>query len=223
MERWAPGRVIIQENRYAGHVITAFPEVVVEDTDELLATYTFASSTRIDGVMHKRPSTTLEERVRVYSMRDPQPLEERPVRIHVLALNPPGANHSFLVLWQPDWTFVSWYVNLQHPFERTDRGIAFGRSDAGDLLLDIIVSPEFEWSWKDQDEFDAVFEAGIMAAADRQLALDESKRMIERIESRGWPFNEDWPSWRPDPAWPRPDLRLTGPRSWRLETHRNTD
>ena len=216
--RWSFGTTIVQENYHGGHVITVFPVTVVQDEPDLLVLYTAAGSTRVDGTMRDRPSLPLAERMAVYLDPAPQPLEERPVRSHVLTLNLPGAFHSVWLFWAPNWEFLRWYVNLQRPFVRTAHGIAHGPVERGDLYLDIVVKRDLSWSWKDNDEFDAACEAGLLSQDERRLALDEGRRMIEQVERRGWPFDEPWPEWRPDPTWPTPHLRLTSPRSWTLPT-----
>ena len=38
----------------------------------------------------------------------------------------------------------------------------------------------------------------------------EGERVVELIERRAPPFGEDWPAWRPDPAWGVPEL----PEGW---------
>src|SRR5438067_12129076 len=96
---------------------------------------------------------------------------------------------------------------------------AFGTASATgavDWASSICSSPGLEWSWKDRDEFDAAYERGMLTKAERDEQLAEAQRMIERVEQRSWPFDEPWPDWRPDPAWPVPHLARTGPRSWRL-------
>jgi hypothetical protein len=117
----------------------------------------------------------------------------------------PGAWHSFKLFWDREWTLLNWYVNLEAPFLRLERGIIHR-----DLFLDIVVTPAFDWTWKDADEFDAVCAAGGLNDADRMLVKDEALRMVDRIESRRWPFDTAWPDWRPDPAWPAPLL----PHDW---------
>ena len=217
--RWPRGATIVQENYYAGHLITVYPVTVVSDEPDLLVLYTAAGSTRVDGTMRDRPSMALGDRMSVYLDPDPQPLEERAVRAHVLTMNTPDANSSVWLFWSPGWDFLRWYVNLQSPYERTSRGIAIGQPPLpGDLLLDITVDADLSWSWKDSDEFDAACEAGLLSADDRQLALDEASRMIERIEARASPFDEPWPAWRPDAAGPTPHLRVRGRREWEFAT-----
>ena len=43
------------------------------------------------------------------------------------------------------------------------------------------------------------------------LLEDRTVRLVERIEMRQWPFNTEWPNWRPDPSWAAPAI----PHGWR--------
>jgi hypothetical protein len=148
----------------------------------------------------------LEERVCVY-LSDEQPaLRDGVGRAHVLTLTPPGAGYSVWLFWDRDWNLITWYVNLQPPFQRTSMGVA-----VGDYLLDLVVTPGLEWSWKDEDEFEAVCAAGVFTDAERRMIREEGQRMAERIEARGWPFDSEWPRWRPDRSWPVPSL----PNDWK--------
>jgi hypothetical protein len=180
---------------------------VVEDTPAVLALYTPAGATfqlgRWDAPNRKHLS--VEERLRVYMSDKQRALEERTSRYHVLTLNVPGAWHSFKLFWDREWSLLNWYVNLEAPFLRLERGIIHR-----DLFLDIVVTPTFDWTWKDEDEFEAVCAADGLSAAERILVKDEALRMVDRIERRRWPFDTAWPDWRPDPAWPAPLL----PHDW---------
>ena len=219
---WRSGELITQEEWFADHVVTVRPVRVVEDTPPLLALYTAAGSIQVDGTMRDRSRLSIEERLKVYADNEPQPLRERPSRWHVLTLNEPGARHSFWVFWRPSWEHFGWFVNLQTPYQRTGRVVRHdsGKDSRGLGLLDLFVAPDLTWSWKDRDEFDAAFEQGMLTPEQRDAQLAEAHRMIERIEERGWPFNEPWPEWRPDPVWPVPHLTLAGARSWRLSEER---
>jgi predicted RNA-binding protein associated with RNAse of E/G family len=205
---WFPGTVIVQEEHWRQKLVTVRPMTVVEDTPDVLALYTPAGAAFQLGTWEapNRKHLSVEERLRVYLSDKLRALEERTSRNHVLTLNVPGAWHSFKLFWDRDWTLLNWYVNLEAPFLRLERVIIHR-----DLFLDIVVTPAFDWTWKDEDEFEAVCAAGGLSERERMLVKDEASRMIERIESRRWPFDTPWPDWRPDPAWPAPLL----PHNWR--------
>ena len=52
-------------------------------------------------------------------------------------------------MWKEGETpFLGWYVNLQDRFWRVNDGIV-----TWDRSLDIRVTPDLQWSWKDEDHF----------------------------------------------------------------------
>ena len=65
--------------------------------------------------------------------------------------------------WTLEWEQLSWYVNLQTPTI-----VADGRIDTTDQALDIVVSPDGEWRWKDEDELAEAVELGIWTSARRR-------------------------------------------------------
>jgi uncharacterized protein len=203
---WSLGSVVLQEGWSpvaGGKLIEVRPAIVVDDNERYLALYfpfgtTYLSGDTIPG--RGRYALSLEERTQVYL--DPQPLtlEQRQNRTgHVLSLLPSGALHAVWLFWDSEWSFRSWYVNLQAPLVRTARGI-----QVTDCYLDLTVTPDFEWRWKDQDEFAAMCAAGALSPEMSAAIRKEGEQMAARIENRGWPFNEPWPAWRPDPAWRLP-------------------
>ena len=203
---WRPGTAIVQEEYWRRQLVTVRPVTVVEDSAEILALFSHAGSTCLSGAMRNRGAIPLQERARVY-LSDEQPtLEERPVRGNVLTLTPPGARHSFWVFWDREWALTAWYVNLQPPVRRVPGGVL-----VRDYLLDLAVTPDLEWRWKDEDEFEAMCAAGVFNDDQRRAILEEAQRAVQRIEARGWPFNSDWPRWRPDPSWAAPVI----PADWR--------
>ena len=128
----------------------------------------------------------------------------------------PDEWHSTWISWLPDGSHLGWYVNLQQPLRRTPIGF-----EAMDLMLDVVVEPDLSWRWKDHAEFDEIVQRGLFdgALAERVLA-EAGVRVIADIEHARSPFDEPWPSWRPDPGWGRPALqdewefvdRMTGHR-----------
>jgi predicted RNA-binding protein associated with RNAse of E/G family len=203
---WRPGTVIVQEEYWRHQLITVRPVTVVEDSETLLALYSHAGARILTGAMRNRQQMPLAQRTRVY-LSDEQPvLRDGAGRAHVLTLTPPGANHSVWLFWDRDWNLTTWYVNLQPPVRQTPQGVV-----VGDYLLDLMVTPDLQWSWKDEDEFEAVCDAGVFTDEERRRIREEGLRMAERIEWRAWPFDSEWPRWRPDPLWPVPSL----PDDWR--------
>ena len=114
----------------------------------------------------------------------------------------PGSAHTFSAFWcAEDWTFLAWYVDLQAPFRRTADGFA-----SEDFVLDIVVPPDGPWYWKDEDEFAAAQRVGRFTAEQAAVIRAEGEAVVAAIEARAWPLDVGWERWRPDPAWPIPEL-----------------
>jgi uncharacterized protein len=203
--RWQPGTVVVQEEYWRHQLVTVRPVTVVEDSDVVLALFSHAGGLVRTGAMRGRQRIPLDERLRVY-LSDEQPvLSEAVNRANVLTLTPPGVSHSVWLFWDTDWVLRGWYVNLQAPLQRTSRRVV------SDYLLDLAVTPDLIWSWKDEDEFDAVCAAGVFDQEQQRAIRAEGLRMAERIEAKRWPFDSGWPVWRPDPTWISPSI----PDDWR--------
>jgi hypothetical protein len=92
-------------------------------------------------------------------------------------------------------------VNLQRPFRRTALGF-----ETMDLALDVVVAPDRTWRWKDEDELAVFVEQGVFDPGLGERVREEGLRVARRAERNEPPFDEPWPTWQPDPAWPRPQL-----------------
>jgi hypothetical protein len=69
-----------------------------------------------------------------------------------------------------------------------------------------MITPDLQWSWKDEPEFDALTRDGAIPPDLSRAIREEGERVIARLERREWPFNEPWPDWRPDPSWQPPRI-----------------
>ena len=208
--RWQPGEQILQQELWWGSLLLARPVTVVEDRQDLLALYThrgapYRTASAFRASHENRYTLSVEERVTIM-MGDLQPFEERVSRTyHVLTLTPPDSWHSVRLFWSADWELHFWYVNLQSPIQFTDHGIL-----GQDYILDILVSPDFSWVLKDEDEFSERHRRGFLDDEVNVLIPAESDRMIEAIERRDSPFCDGWEHWRPHQEWPIPDI----PSNW---------
>jgi hypothetical protein len=108
-----------------------------------------------------------------------------------------GRAHSVYVFWRPHWEVEHWYVNFERPLERTELGV-----DTFDWKLDLIVHPDGSYRWKDEDELEQAAALGLLDA-------DEVRAEAADVLAE-WPFPTGWEDWRPDPAWPAPQL----PKGW---------
>jgi len=121
---------------------------------------------------------------------------------HVLMVQEPDRMSSIWYWWQETtWEFLGAYVNLQLPLVRTAVGF-----DTADYLLDVVIHPDWTWEWKDEEELEEALYAGIVSPEMAQALRAEGERAIADLEARQWPFDTDFASWRPDPAWTVPAL-----------------
>lgn len=186
-------------------LICVFPAIVAEDTSKYLALYhpfghTFANS----DVMWPggtRGAMPVEDRVRVFLKWKPEIFREETSTRHVLYIEPHGAMHAIWLFWDSDWSLTNWYVNLQAPYVRTEAGVQIT-----DYYLDLEITPDLQWRWKDDDEFSALCRLGCFTPDQERMIRAEGEMMARRVEAREWPFNEPWPDWRPDPSWPVPKI-----------------
>lgn len=203
---WAPGDHILWRYRDngTGDVHICRPVTVVQDTPELLAVW-------------MAPGTELVKPV----LADGTPVHEEPLatrytaprtttRSHwhgtgVLKLAVPGDPWSVWLFWERGWRFRSWYVNLEEPRARWDGGV-----DSEDHFLDLSVYPDHSWKWRDEDEFAQAQRAGLMDARQAARVSAAGQAALELVRAWGAPFSAGWEDWRPDPAWPVPEL----PADW---------
>lgn len=204
-KHWHSGEVILNAS-YTGvqhQPMLVFPAIVVEDNEDYLALYhpideTFANADRL-WPGDSRKHTPVRERVELMMQWECKEFREVRSRRHVLYLELHGAMHGVWLFWGRDWNLINWYVNFQTPYQRTDHGIAIE-----DYSLDIEMQPDFTWKMKDEDEYSIFCELGAVPTDVQKAIQAEATLMIRRIERREWPFNSDWPNWRPKPEWPVP-------------------
>lgn len=95
-----------------------------------------------------------------------------------------------IVLGRPRW------VVPQEPLRRQALGF-----DTPDQALGITVGPDGTWAWKDEHHLERLVELGAFSADQAVAIRAEGERVLEE---RPWPTG--WEQWRPDPAWPIPEL-----------------
>ncbi len=94
------------------------------------------------------------------------------------------------------------YVNFEKPYTRTPLGI-----DTFDLFVDLVVKPDLSaHHWKDVDEYAQARRLGLIDDRLHAKVDVARERALGLLEERAAPFAGDWPSWSPDPSWPRPQL-----------------
>jgi len=206
-QRWISGETIVLQEIWRGRLWAARPLIVVDDSNDRLVLWCpHGTKRKIPATPpgRRRPATRLDH-VRESLIRGDWVLEDHEWDVSTLWLLEPGAWHAVWVSFLPDGRHLGWYVNLQEPYRRTPRGI-----QAMDMMLDIVVAPDRSWRWKDEDEFEAVVDAGLYADATVLAIREEAASVIRLIENWLVPFDEPWPEWRPPTGWSIPLL----PKGW---------
>ena len=126
----------------------------------------------------------------------------------VLQLQRPGEMHAVWVFWEGvDRTFAGWYVNLQEPFRRSRLGI-----DTQDLELDIVITADGSWKYKDDEQLEEWIERGRWTRTEIAAIRAEGHRIAEQLEGRRRWWQDEWIDWEPNPSWPQPTLSATWDR-----------
>jgi hypothetical protein len=209
VNRRRPGETVVLQELWRGRVWAARPMRVVRDDDDLVALW-FPRDTRWQAPTtpptREREATRAERFVTSLALGD-WTYSESTWDVDTLQLVRPGDWHAVWVSWLPNGEHWGWYVNLQRPLERTQRGFV-----TMDLMLDVIVEPDRSWRYKDEDELEALVAAGIFDVQTDLRIRDEALRVIESAEQLEPPFSDPWTDWRPNPEWTLPEL----PADWEL-------
>lgn len=174
-----------------GRVLAAFPFRLVADDGETIVTW-LAPGTRC-RYFGRRDGTRLKE-VAAWTT-EPHVW----FGTGILRLKRRRAGHSVVLFWENDGSFRGWYVNLDDPLRETARGY-----DTCDQYLDLWIEHDGSVTWKDEDH---LAEAASLGRVDGPAVRAEAELVLE-----AWPFPTGWEDWRPDPAWPVPEL----PAGWEV-------
>jgi len=79
--------------------------------------------------------------------------------------------------------------------------------NALDHVLDVVVPPDLAWRWKDLDELEVAVDVGLYSQAEAAAIRANGERAIAQLPAL---IPTGWEDWRPDPAWPVSQLRLSG-------------
>lgn len=200
-----PGEAIIVDFRIADISFLVMPATVVEDSETRIAHY-LAPGTCF---LRRRllDDSPVPRVIRVDDLRRRgsilAPVEWSSCQ---LTLTDPTSASGVRLKWATDTgEFEGWYVNLQRPLTRTADGFT-----TEDHFLDILVKPDLSWAWKDDDELEMAVGAERLTTEEAIAIRAEGARRVAQIEARKFPFDGTLIEWRPDPAWPVPEL----PEAW---------
>jgi hypothetical protein len=187
---WQPGQIITVRNVRGGVVTHASAAIVVEDRPDRVVTYApLGTDMRYSDFDWTNGTRS-------------KPYPQRRHTTDAVAIYTPGGRSTVTVMYRGGGgPFLCWYVDMVDPVSRVADGIVFC-----DQQLDIVIAPNRQWYWKDEDHVARCIELGLMTPAFAQSLRDEGEAVAQRLARNDTPFNEPWPEWRPDPAWTVPDL-----------------
>lgn len=201
-----PGDHAVLRHVVRGAVWTAWPAVLVEDSEELAALW-IPAGTRWrapvwpSGAPGRIPSAdgwTMREQV----WRPPGVLMLAPsgepfaVRIECDAANDQGGESR---------GSAGFYVDLTQPLGRSRLGF-----DTFDHVLDLVIDADGGARWKDEDELAEAVRLGVFTPPQAREFRVTGERALELARRREPPFDARWDGWRPDAAWTLPAL----PEDW---------
>ena len=198
MGGWEPGTSVVVREVWKDRVWTAYPAVVVEETP---GQYLFFIP---HGTDLKYAVDDQGRELRLYA--DQWALAQHRTSRAMLCFCWPDRRHSILAFWDGDGNFTGWYVNVETPMGRSPTSY-----DYVDHCIDVLIPPDRStWTWKDEDELEEAVRRGIWSGEEAASFRAEAREGARRVMVGEPPFDRDWSTWRPDPAWPIPAL----PEGW---------
>jgi hypothetical protein len=189
--------VVVRYITTDGRIEMCWPCRVVEDRDDLVALFIAAGSRYKAG-----PKKTAAEKRRLPRTRLPP--DEYVWRNDTLRLMIPGRSHSVSVSWQTQAgarAVLKYFVNMEEPFRRTAVGF-----DTQDHTIDIEVTPQLAWRWRDEQELANHVAEGFYTDELAEAARLEGKQTIAAIQRLEHPCTRGWSEWTPPPEWQVPSF-----------------
>jgi hypothetical protein len=168
-------------------LLVGYPYIVAEDRPDLLALWI--------------PIGTAVSRVDLADRN--RAIPDEAWRLSVLRLMQPGKPYSIWQFWSapPEHRFLGWYVNLEASFARTPIGV-----DTTDDVLDVVVSPDLTWRWKDEHIVEQWITAGVYTAEEFERIYEHGMQAIADVEAHRFPFDHSLTGWEPEGHWGIPRI-----------------
>jgi hypothetical protein len=219
IERWQRGATIVarypaEQRMVRSYQVTTgdpvvnvggWPHVVLQDTNDLTAVY-MPEGTKlwrwnlVEG-RFREPRVSQGDSIRLFF-----PGKSYEVSLFYETGTGP-ARHVQYFFPGAQGRFYGWKIDLTSPFARTEVGL-----DMIDETLDIVVRPDRTFIWKDEDQMELLVELGIYSAAEAERIRSVGHEVIDMVDKRAPPFDDEWIEWRPDP-----DLLLGEvPQGWQF-------
>jgi hypothetical protein len=206
---WNPGDNVALRGMYDGHPWYIQSAIVVKDSPEEIALLVMpgAECAAPYGYIHQKHGPDGKWERWEEMLNPPWHLETYAWHTNrFLILLRPDEFFATIYIWQhKTGKFQCYYINFQLPFQRSHCGF-----DTFDLELDLVIGPDYQWKWKDIDEYRQGIESGILRADWVDGIESAQKDVFAKLEQRLYPLDGTWLDWKPDPTWKAPNL----PAGW---------
>jgi hypothetical protein len=145
---WKPGDIISWRGIYRNQVWHAQTVIVVKDTPEeiVMALLPGAECIAPEGYLDGKDE---DKRRWNFKEKDWERQNYLWRTNRLLLLFEPQNYYSTMYFWDDDSNeFLCYYINFQLPFQRAHCGV-----ETLDLDLDLVISPDFSYEWKDEDDY----------------------------------------------------------------------
>jgi hypothetical protein len=189
--------VVLRYVTTGGRIEICWPCRVVEDGPNLVALFIAAGSPYRAGPKRSAAQKRAQPRSAL-------PPDEYVWRHDTLRLMIPGRAHSVSIFWERqagERRLLKYFLNMEEPFRRTTVGF-----DTQDHTLDIEVTPDLAWRWRDEDELANHVGQGFYTAELAAAARAEGEQAIAAIGRLDHPCMRRWPEWTAPPEWQIPAL-----------------
>ena len=163
LRTWPRGRKILHRDVGAGKVVFARSVTVVHDRDDEVALFQACGGPVMVVDTAWAVDVMTREGLRGLTDAEWPYIAKTWTDTNVLMLTVPDTWHSVWLMWEAQtWEFRCWYVNLQTPLTRTSRGF-----DTSDRALDVVIAPNGDPTWKDEDHLERALDVGWISAPTR--------------------------------------------------------
>lgn len=202
---WEPGDVISWRGIYRERIWHVQPTLLVKDSSDdivlalLPGTECIAEENYPKGKNNRKRRWDFKDRDWKLSSYIWQ-------KNRLLLIFEPDSFYSTILFWNQERDeFLSYYINFQLPFKRTQFSV-----DTLDLDLDLLIHPDFSYEWKDVDDYQKAISHGVILPEWADEIDSAGVEIFQKLEKRQYPFDGSWLDWKPDPAWIPPNL----PENW---------
>lgn len=202
---WKPGDVVAWRGIFNKRIWHVQPTIVVKDSPSEIV-LTLLPGTECIAEENYPKGKKNGKRRWFFADKDWQLAKYTWQTNRLLLIFEPEKYYSIILFWNHiSHEFLCYYINFQLPFQRKHRAV-----DTLDLDLDLIITPNYDYEWKDIDDYHKAIEYGVISSEWVQGIEDAKPEILDRLEKRHYPFDGSWLDWKPEPDWSPPPL----PTNW---------